>query len=248
MTEPRADHRPHNAAEQMYTGVWKMLNTYLHVPTDPLELRGSDYISFKPDEAFTKYLQVQVWIIFGIIFLATMFSLVVMTIAVPLAGILIAIVVLPIEVLLSFVFLVATRFQFDATWYAMTDRAARMRRGIWIVHETTVTFENVQNVRVEQGPLERFFGLSRVIIETAGAASTAGKNPQMTASRAVIEGVTNAEELRDRILRRVREATGAGLGDEEEPVSPRAPRARFTPAHLEALRAIRDEIKQMRSV
>lgn len=247
MSEKRTDSQPHNAAEQMYTGVWKMLNRYLHVPTDPLELRGCEYTSFKPDEAFTKYLQTQVWIIFSFIFIGTMIALVAITVANPLLGIFIALFVLPIEVLIGFIFLVATKFQFDSTWYALTDRAARMRRGIWIVHETTVTFENVQNVRVEQGPLERWFDLSRVIIETAGAGSSGGKNPQLTASRAVIEGVRNAEELRDRILRRVREATGAGLGDEEESDAPRSSRARFSRDHLDALRAIRDELRQMRS-
>lgn len=248
MNASHPENQPQNAAEQMYTGVWKMLNTYLHVPTEPLALRGREYTSFKPADAFTKYLQTQVWIIFAIIFTGTMIALVAITVAVPLLGLLIALIVVPLEVLLSFVFLVATKFQFDATWYALTDRAARMRRGIWIVHETTVTFENVQNVRVEQGPLERWFDLSRVIIETAGAGSSGGKNPQLTASRAVIEGVTNAEELRDRILRRVREATGAGLGDEDEPDSPRARPTRFTREHIDALKSIRDEVKQMRRI
>ena len=49
-----------------------------------------------------------------------------------------------------------------------TISGSRIRRGIWIIHETTITFENVQNVVVQQGPLQRWYGIANVLIETAG--------------------------------------------------------------------------------
>ncbi len=260
MTAPTTPTNPatDTGAERLYSGVWKLLHRYLHVPTEPLRLSGRDEMSFKPSPAFEKYLQAQVWLVFGIVFLATFIFLIAITFAEPIAGIIITLVVLPIEVLIGLVLLVATKFQFDSTWYALTDRAARIRRGVWVINETTVTFENVQNVRVEQGPLERYFNLSRVMIETAGANSSGGKNPQLAASRAVIQGVENAEELRDRILCRVREATGAGLGDDDDEgdgrretgghlrTAPAAQGSGLTAAHVDALRAIREELRLFR--
>ena len=36
------------------------------------------------------------------------------------------------------------------------------------VLETTITFENIQNVTVQQGPLQRLFGIADVRVDTAG--------------------------------------------------------------------------------
>ena len=66
---------------------------------------------------------------------------------------------------------VALHLRYDTTWYVVTDRSLRIRRGIWVIEETTITFENVQNVSITQGPLERAFGIATLVVDTAAAAA-----------------------------------------------------------------------------
>jgi uncharacterized membrane protein YdbT with pleckstrin-like domain len=42
---------------------------------------------------------------------------------------------------------IAIHLRYDTTWYVHGDRSLRIRRGIWVIHETTLTFENIQNVK-----------------------------------------------------------------------------------------------------
>lgn len=136
-----------------------------------------------------------------------------------------------------------------------TDRSMRIRRGVLILHEMTITFENVQNVTVEQGPLQRWFGIGSVVVQTAGG--SAGKDGQSgTTHQGVIEGIGNAAEVRDLIMARVRASASAGLGDEHEDepwrtessigaahrtTTPACPA--WTAEHLAAMCAIRDELR-----
>src|SRR5690606_13139102 len=102
---------------------------------------------------------------------------------------------------------VAIHVRYDTTWYVMTDRSLRIRRGVWIIHETTITFENVQNVRVEQGPVQRHFGIANVVVETAGAPKLSQHGQSGAgANQGVIEGVVDAAGIRDRILARLRQS------------------------------------------
>jgi uncharacterized membrane protein YdbT with pleckstrin-like domain len=131
---------------------------------------------------------------------------------------------------------VAIHLRYDTTWYVLTERSMRLRRGIWMTSEVTITFENVQNVRVRSGPVQRHFGIADVVVETAGG----GKRDEYgrtTLSHGVIEGVANAEEIRDLVMSRVRASRTTGLGDEREPA-----RAGWSSAHVAALREIRDEV------
>ncbi len=136
---------------------------------------------------------------------------------------------------------IALHLRYDTTWYVMTDRSLRIRRGIWIIHETTITFENVQNLKVNSGPLQRHFGIGDLVVETAGAGGDSHqKGSQGVSNKGIIEGISNAVEIRDRILSRLRQSKTAGLGDDADH-SAGAPQ--WTPEHLKALREMRDEIR-----
>jgi hypothetical protein len=58
---------------------------------------------------------------------------------------------------LPFTYLIA-RLDFELRWYMVTDRSLRIRSGIWSIQELTTTFANVQEVRVESGPLQKILG------------------------------------------------------------------------------------------
>jgi membrane protein YdbS with pleckstrin-like domain len=139
----------------------------------------------------------------------------------------------------------AVHLRFDTTWYVMSERSLRIRRGIWVIHETTLTFENVQNVTVRQGPLQRYFGIANLLLETAGGGqSQAGPQGMQTtaAHRGLIEGVADAQRIRDLIMNRLRKSRTTGLGDEAE-VRDRG-RA-WTETHVCVLREIRDSLQAL---
>jgi len=125
----------------------------------------------------------------------------------------------------------------------ISDRALRIRRGIWIIHETTITFENIQNVSISQGPVQRWFGIADVLVETAGGGGGAQKSESpamMLAHKGLIEGVGDAQRIRDRLLTRLKKSRASGLGDEDH----RSSEPMWTEAHLTVLREIRDALSR----
>jgi uncharacterized membrane protein YdbT with pleckstrin-like domain len=114
----------------------------------------------------------------------------------------------------------------------------RIRRRLWTIEEKTFTFENVQNVGIQQGPLQRYFGISNLIIQTAGGGSSGPHGATTNAHHGLIEGVHHAQEIRDSIMAKVYAARGAGLGDDNTSEAHDGPG--FSAEHLDALREIRE--------
>jgi hypothetical protein len=132
---------------------------------------------------------------------------------------------------------VAIHLRYDTTWYVISERSMRLRHGVWSVHETTITFENVQNVQVSQGPLQRYFGFSDLVVQTAGGGGSAGPHGHAAGGGAHagrIEGVEDPNAMRELIMAKVRASRSAGLGD--EPGVGRAPM--WDAVHIDALRAV----------
>ena len=150
----------------------------------------------------------------------------------------------------------ALRLDFDQRWYIVTDRSLRLRSGVWQVQELTMSFANLQQVSISQGPLQRLLGLSDLRVQTAGGGGgDAHEGKQTSLHLAEFHGVENAAEIRDLILARLRLFRAAGLGDpedhrHEQTVSPGPP----APAHppvasaetLDAARALLAEARALR--
>jgi membrane protein YdbS with pleckstrin-like domain len=230
-------------ARWMYRGLWGVLVDLFRVPhhAPTLPVAADEQVdSFQPAEGFLKYLQFWFWILLLLTDIAILVGWVAVTAHKPWLGALLLLPALVLAVVPDILAFVAIHLRFDTTWYVMTDRSLRIRRGIWIIHETTITFENVQNVKIKQGPVQRAFDISNIIVETAGAGES--EKHGSVANQGIIEGISNAAELRDRILARMRGTTSAGLGDEDE-----ARRgAGLSEAHVAVLREIRDEVDAMR--
>ncbi len=113
--------------------------------------------------------------------------------------------------------LVGVRLDWEFHCYVMTDRSVRIRHGIWEQVEATLTYANVQNVRVVQGPIERLFGIASVVVDTAGSGGhDARQDPLLQHHRGVIRGIEDAHALRDRIMARLRSSKSSGLGDPDD--------------------------------
>ncbi len=123
---------------------------------------------------------------------------------------------------------VTMRLDYEMRWYVLTDRSLMIREGVWNTKEITLTFANAQNVRVTQGPLERFFGFSTVEIETAGGGSGEDGGSRHCAR---LRGLAKPQEVRALILDRLRGLRTAGLGDPDD-VHARALTPRSVPPAL----------------
>src|SRR5690606_27352307 len=60
------------------------------------------------------------------------------------------------------------RLDYEMRWYMVTDRSLRIRHGVWKISESTMSFANLQQVSVTQGPLQRLLGLANVNVQSAG--------------------------------------------------------------------------------
>jgi membrane protein YdbS with pleckstrin-like domain len=233
--------RTEKAAEWVYQGIWGILAKWFRVPEESPTLPaapGESVRSFKPAPQFLAYRKFIFWFWLTIIDVAIMGAWLILVIAAPLAGAL-AVAVLP-----DIFAYIAIHLRYDTTWYVLSERSMRLRRGIWVIHETTITYENIQNVAVIQGPLQRYYGIATMHVKTAGGAAAHGAEHggMMGAHVGVIEGITDAGALRDQIMARVEELRSAGLGDEGR--SEHANGRGLGPAHVEALREIRDLISR----
>jgi membrane protein YdbS with pleckstrin-like domain len=225
-----------------------LITRWFRVPEQPPRLparAGEEVETFRPARGFLSYLRLKFWIILLISDVGILAGWIAILVTAP--GL--AVVLFPVAVFLAvfpdLIAYVAIQLRYDTTWYVMNDRALRLRRGIWVITEVTITFENVQNVTVTQGPLQRFFAIADVEVSTAGGGTGGqgkGQHEQAAsgAHRGLIEGVANAREIRELIVARLRRSKTAGLGDEELAVA--GPGHTWGPAHVAALAAVRDEL------
>ena len=109
------------------------------------------------------------------------------------------------------------QLDYEKRWYVVTDRSLRIREGVVHVREMTITFANIQNIEVQQGPLQRWFHIADLRVDTAGGSSA----PQPGAAggslhTALFRGIDNAEEIKTLIQHRLRGLKDAGLGDHDD--------------------------------
>jgi len=245
MNDAQTTGRVEQASRWIYRGLWSVLVQWFRVPPQPPTLPvapGETLAAFRPAEGFLRYLKFKFWVVLTLIDGAILIGWLIVTAASPLAGAVLALPALAVAVLPDVVAYIAIHLQYDTTWYVMSGRSLRIRRGIWTIHETTITFENVQNVEVNQGPLQRWFGIADVHVDTAGGggkqAAGAGQGSPTTAGhRGLIEGVADAARIRDLVLSRLRRSRSAGLGDEHSSASTTVG---WTLDHVAVLREIRD--------
>ena len=106
------------------------------------------------------------------------------------------------------------RLDYEMRWYIVTDRSLRVRAGIWSVQELTMTFANIQDIRISAGPLQRLLGLADVRVTSAGGG---GDSEHLSTSHmAKLSGVDCAEAIRDLVVERLRRYRDAGLGDPDD--------------------------------
>jgi membrane protein YdbS with pleckstrin-like domain len=75
----------------------------------------------------------------------------------------------PIAVIAMLLILRLPMRRYTAKGYNMSTDRLRVVRGIWWRSDTVVPFGRVQHIDVEQGPIERSFGIATMTLHTAGS-------------------------------------------------------------------------------
>ena len=141
---------------------------------------------------------------------------------------------------------VTNRLEFEWRHYILTDRSVRIREGVIFLKESTLTFANVQNLRIRKGPIQQLFGIADVLVDTAGGAG-GGKDEaghaMQRGHRGTIQGIENPTEIRDLVMGLLKKYRDAGLGDPDD-------HRHSAPAHeedAERMREILAEVKALRA-
>lgn len=99
--------------------------------------------------------------------------------------------------------LILARYRYDIKGYVIRKHDIVYRRGIFFRRVTTIPFSRMQHCEIQEGPLERLFGLNTLLVFTAGGSSSDLALPGLPPDE--------AGRLRNYILQRVNDEE-----DEEE--------------------------------
>ena len=232
------------ATQWMYRGIWGILTRWFRVPEHPPTLPampGEVLQAFRPSPDYLRYSMMFFWIstvIYTGMVLVAWFAF---SVAFPLLGVGVLPVALLLIVVPTMVQYLSIHLSFDTTWYVLSQRSMRIRSGIWVIREATITFENIQNVTVESGPIERIFKIGNVVVDTAGGGGgQKGPHGETTENlhRGELAGVSNATEIRKLILSRLNVSKFGGLGDEHGEGN-----HAWSSEQIAVLRDIRDSLK-----
>ena len=103
----------------------------------------------------------------------------------------------PVSLLLILWLLWSPGRRYRSWGYRVEDDELHIQQGVWTRVRTIVPFGRVQHIDVAQGPIERHFGVARLILHTAGTRSSAVGLPGLESGE--------AERIRDVIRSRIRQ-------------------------------------------
>jgi len=102
-------------------------------------------------------------------------------------------------------------FKYETLRYRFEDDGMSMSWGILFRHEIHLTYRRIQDIHLSRNLIQRWLGLATLSIQTASGSAL----PEMN-----IEGVLEAEKLRDYLYSKMRGARGldeSGSNPEQQP-------------------------------
>jgi hypothetical protein len=112
-----------------------------------------------------------------------------------------------------------------------------------------MSFANLQQVVVSQGPLQRLLSIADVRVQSAGGGGSMGSEHTKkddSLHSGIFHGVDNAHEIRDLILRRLSQFRESGLGDPDDQHHPVVEPSRPGDLRIAAVELL-DEARKLRS-
>jgi putative membrane protein len=102
-------------------------------------------------------------------------------------------------------------FKYHTLEYRFDDAGMSMSWGVLFRREIYLTYRRIQDIHVTRNLLQRWLGLATVSVQTASGSAT----PEM-----MVEGILEAEELRDYLYQQMRGAKGQAADGEPRPADP----------------------------
>ncbi len=93
-------------------------------------------------------------------------------------------------------------YAFRALEYYIDDEGVKMKSGVIWKKFVTVPFHKITNVDITQGPIQRFYRIGTIHIQTAGAGGQQGQKAELK-----MLGVRELEEVRNVIVGRLKDST-----------------------------------------
>jgi membrane protein YdbS with pleckstrin-like domain len=218
-------------------------------PPDPPSGSHGDIRIYRASPRFLTYRLLVFWIIISLNWLVPWGILTAWLFDREIALLIVAIIYAGLLAVVQFCIYFAIRIDYDMRYYIVTDRSLRIREGAFIVKEKTISFANVQNLRVVQGPIMRLFRIWHLKVDTAGGGASSNEHTERVPHRVQMAGIENAHEVRDQIrghLRRYAASTGLGDLDDHDDDAAAAPVTNDA-AFIEALRGLRIATSRLRA-
>jgi putative membrane protein len=125
-------------------------------------------------------------------------------------------------------------FKYITLRYHFDDKGISMSWGILWRREVLLTYRRIQDIHLTRNIVQRWLGLATVSVQTASGSSSAEMS---------LEGILDAEPLRDFLYARMRGARGLELPSQTTPLSPET--ADADDEALVLLREIRDALSRL---
>jgi len=91
---------------------------------------------------------------------------------------------------------------FKALEYYIDDEGVKMKGGVVWKRHVTIPYLKITNVDVTQGPVQRYYNIGTIHVQTAGAGGKQGEKAELK-----INGIRDLEKVRDIIIGRVKDST-----------------------------------------
>jgi len=122
--------------------------------------------------------------------------------------------------------------------YQVDDEGIKMKAGVVWKKFVTVPYSKVTNVDLTQGPLQRYFKIGTIHVQTAGAGGKQGEKAELK-----LNGVRALEEIRNAIIANIRQLMKSA---QKEPVIQEKAEGNELAEILVELKELKDIIKRSR--
>jgi membrane protein YdbS with pleckstrin-like domain len=111
-----------------------------------------------------------------------------------------------IQLVISFIF---TFLSAKSQSYLLTDHSLRIRRGLWVHQQITLSLKNIQQVKYSQNLLQRLWGIGSLEVRTAGGGVSTKRNKKNEdkSHTGELEGLLDPISLRELVNTAIKDAS-----------------------------------------
>ncbi len=93
-------------------------------------------------------------------------------------------------------------YAFRALEYSIDDEGVKMKSGVIWKKFVTVPYHKITNVDITQGPMQRYYNIGTIHVQTAGAGGQQGQKAELK-----LNGIKELDKARDIIIGKVKDST-----------------------------------------